>query len=94
VNGYSAAVNELAFGANNAAGGVCGRCFKITPTEDPYSPEYAGSFGNTIIVKVNDLCPIGSTNNEWCGQGVNKPLNCHGMPMQCVKPTFLGPVMC
>jgi len=85
VNGYSAAVNELAFGANRAAGGACGRCFKITANSDPYTPSYAGPFGNTIVVKVNDLCPA-SSNNQWCGQGVSKPLNSFGVPMQCVVP--------
>ena len=85
VNGYSAAVNELAFGANSAAGGACGRCFEITPTSDPYSPSFTGPFGNTIVVKVNDLCPA-SGNNQWCGQSVSNPLNSFGKPMQCVKP--------
>jgi hypothetical protein len=83
VTGYSAAVNELAFGANEAAGGACGRCFRITPNYDPYTPSYAGPFGNSIVVKVNDLCPA-SNNNQWCGQRVSKPLNYYDMPMQCV----------
>jgi hypothetical protein len=96
VNGYSAAVNELAFGANDAAGGACGRCFRISSNYDPYTPSYAGPFGNSIVVKVNDLCPVG-TNNVWCGQRVSKPLNSYGVPMQCVVFTFSsmeGPVMC
>jgi len=80
VSGYSAAVNELAFGANEAAGGACGRCFRITPNYDPYTPSYAGPFGNSIVVKVNDLCPA-SNNNQWCGQRVSKPLNSYGVPM-------------
>ena len=87
VNGYSAAVNELAFGANDAAGGACGRCFKISLNYDPYTPSYAGPFGNSIVVKVNDLCPA-SNNNMWCGQRVSKPLNSYGVPMQCVAHTF------
>lgn len=88
VDGYSAAVNELAFGANDAAGGACGRCFRISSNYDPYTPSYAGPFGNTIVVKVNDLCPVG-TNNMWCGQRVSEPLNSYGAPMQCVVFTFL-----
>lgn len=81
MSGYSAAVNELAFGANSAAGGACGRCFKISADYDPYTPTYSGPWGNTIVVKVNDLCPAGS-NNQWCGQTVSHPLNSFDDPMQ------------
>ncbi|KAI0287817.1 hypothetical protein BC826DRAFT_1042101 [Russula brevipes] len=48
-SGYTAAANELAFGARRSHGDACGRCFKITATADPYSSEYKGPFGNTII---------------------------------------------
>ena len=83
VNGYSAAVNALAYGANSGTGGACGRCFKIVPTSDPYTPSSKGPFGNSIVVKVNDLCTA-SSNNEFCDQTASNPLNHHNMPMQCV----------
>ena len=83
VNGYSAAVNELAYGANSGTGGACGRCFKITPTSDPGTPSSTGPFGNSIVVKVNDLCTA-SSNSKSCGQTVSNPLNQYSMPMQCV----------
>jgi len=83
VNGYSAAVNALAYGANSGTGGACGRCFKITPTSDPDTPSSKGPFGNGIVVKVNDLCTAAS-NSEFCGQTVSNPLNHYNMPMQCV----------
>jgi hypothetical protein len=79
---HSAAVNTFAFGAYRASGDACGRCFKITSNKDPYSPTYTGPF-NTIVVRVNDLCPMDS-NQEWCGQTASNPLNQHGMSMQCV----------
>ena len=83
VNGYSAAVNELAYGASSGTGGACGRCFKITPTSDPNTPSSTGPFGNSIVVKVNDLCTA-ATNNEFCDQTVSNPLNHYDMPMQYV----------
>ncbi|KAI0286078.1 hypothetical protein BGY98DRAFT_944853 [Russula aff. rugulosa BPL654] len=75
-SGFTSAVNELAFGANNSYGDACGRCFRITPTEDPFDLTYEGPFGNTIIVKVNNLCikhPVEEYN--WCGQTVSHPKN-------------------
>ncbi|KAF5355340.1 hypothetical protein D9758_006070 [Tetrapyrgos nigripes] len=78
--GYSAAINQLAYGAppGLGPGDACGRCFALTATQDPFSPSYPGPF-NTIIVKVTDLCPI-SGNEEWCGQTTSKTNNAHGMP--------------
>jgi len=87
VNGYSAAVNALAYGANSGTGGACGRCFKITPTSDPHTPSSTGPFGNSIVVKVNDLCTAAS-NNEFCDQTASNPLNHYDMPMQCVVDTI------
>ncbi|KAH9977512.1 RlpA-like double-psi beta-barrel-protein domain-containing protein-containing protein [Russula compacta] len=77
VSGYTAQVNELAFGASNAAGDACGRCFKITPTGDPYAPTNSGPYGNTIVVRVTDRCPIPApaTARPWCNQTVSNPLN-------------------
>ena len=85
VNGYSAAVNTLAFGADISFGDACGRCFKITATGDPYTPSFEGPF-NSIVVKVNDLCPHSPQGSpkSWCDQKVSDPLNQFQMPMQCV----------
>ena len=84
-SGFTSAVNELAFGANNSYGDACGRCFRITPTEDPFDLSYEGPFGNTIIVKVNNLCikhPVEEYN--WCGQTVSHPKNDFNVSMQYV----------
>lgn len=83
-NGYTAAVNQLAFGSapGLGAGDACGRCFAVTANQDPYSPNYTGPF-KTIVVKVTDLCPI-QGNQEWCGQTQSNPTNQHGTAMQYV----------
>ncbi|KAH9988388.1 hypothetical protein BJV77DRAFT_964412 [Russula vinacea] len=65
--GYTAAVNELAFGSNHSFGDACGRCFRIKPTKDPYSPHFNGPFGHDIVVKVNNLClPHGNASQPNC----------------------------
>ncbi|KAG6891244.1 hypothetical protein C0995_008496 [Termitomyces sp. Mi166 len=55
-SGFTAALNQLAFGAAPGAGpgDACGRCFAITGTADPFSPSFTGPF-NSIVVKVTDL---------------------------------------
>ncbi|KAK0437800.1 endoglucanase V-like protein [Armillaria borealis] len=75
--GYTAAINQLAFGSSSGlgAGDACGRCFAIT---DPYSTSYTGPF-TTIVVKVTDLCPV-SGNEQWCGQTQSSSTNSFGMP--------------
>lgn len=56
-SGYTAAINQLAFGSGPGlgAGDACGRCFALTGNADPYSPNYTGPFGKSIVVKVTDL---------------------------------------
>ncbi|KAI0766504.1 endoglucanase V-like protein [Irpex lacteus] len=78
-SGYTAAINQLAFGSapGSGAGDACGRCFALTGNADPYSPNYSGPFGKTIVVKVTDLCPIAG-NQEWCGQTQSNRNNQHG----------------
>ncbi|KAF9025825.1 endoglucanase V-like protein [Hymenopellis radicata] len=78
-SGYTAAMNQLAFGSapGSGAGDACGRCFSLTGTADPYSPAYTGPF-HSIVVKVTDLCPV-SGNQEWCSQTTANPTNQHGM---------------
>ncbi|KAH9977514.1 endoglucanase V-like protein [Russula compacta] len=82
--GYTAAANELAFGASSGAGDSCGRCFKIKATHDPYTPSYDGSMGNAIVVRVTDLCPVSApyeTSPPWCNQTVSHPHNQYGKSM-------------
>ncbi|TDL23794.1 endoglucanase V-like protein [Rickenella mellea] len=77
--GYTAAINQLAFGSvpGLGPGDACGRCFSITAHQDPYSPAFTGPF-KTIVVKVTDMCPVNG-NQEWCGQTQANPKNQHGM---------------
>ena len=55
-SGFTAAINQLAYGAppGLGPGDACGRCFQLTGTKDPYSPDYAGPF-KSIVVKVTNL---------------------------------------
>ncbi len=80
--GYTAAINQLAFGApgGQGAGDACGRCFRVTATKDPYSPWFEGPF-KSIVVKVTNLCPY-QENEDWCGQSLTKRLNQFGASVQ------------
>jgi hypothetical protein len=82
--GFTAAMNQLAFGAppGLGAGDACGRCFQVTATGDPYSANFTGPF-NTIVVKVTDLCAV-KGNEQWCGQTTSTPTNSFGQSVQCV----------
>ena len=82
-HGYTAAVSQLTFGSapGLGPGDACGRCFALTGNRDPYSPAYSGPFGQSIIVKVTDLCPI-QGNQEWCGQTQGNPTNQHSQSVQ------------
>ncbi|KAF8479524.1 endoglucanase V-like protein [Russula ochroleuca] len=77
-SGFTAAVNELAFGAqpNNGPGDACGRCFYVKPLEDPSESNVKLPSGLGITVKVNNLCTSssGSTSN-LCGQTVSHRSN-------------------
>ncbi|KAK0217718.1 endoglucanase V-like protein [Armillaria fumosa] len=79
VTGYTAAMNQLAYGAasGDGAGDACGRCFAVTATADTSNSGYTGPF-STIVVKVTNLCPY--TDTEWCGQTTSDPYNSHGLP--------------
>jgi hypothetical protein len=81
-NGYTAAVNQLTFGADAGAGDACGRCFKVTRSSDPSSPENHVK-PTSIVVMVTDECPK-QGNAEWCGQTRANPTNQHGATVQCV----------
>ncbi|KAF8901462.1 endoglucanase V-like protein, partial [Gymnopilus junonius] len=77
-SGYTAAINQLAFGSapGTGPGDACGRCFALTGSADPYSPSFTGPF-TSIIVKVTDMCPVAG-NQEWCGQTKSTPTNQYG----------------
>ncbi|EPT00417.1 hypothetical protein FOMPIDRAFT_160854 [Fomitopsis schrenkii] len=79
--GYTAAINQLSFGAapGAGAGDACGRCFRLTGSADPYSPSYSGPF-NSVVIKVTDLCPV-SGNEVWCGQTTSNGDNEYGKPV-------------
>lgn len=81
-HGYTAAINQRSFGAagGQGSGGACGRCFEISGSKDPYSPQYTGPY-KTIVVKVTDLCP-GECGEDWCGQCNSNPLNQYGVHVQ------------
>ncbi|KAJ3762069.1 endoglucanase [Lentinula raphanica] len=77
-SGYTAAINQLAFGSapGLGPGDACGRCFQLTGQADPYSPSFTGPF-KSIVVKVTDMCPV-SGNEQWCGQTTSNPVNSFG----------------
>ncbi|KAJ7623523.1 RlpA-like double-psi beta-barrel-protein domain-containing protein-containing protein [Roridomyces roridus] len=81
-NGYSAAISQLAFGSapGLGPGDACGRCFALTGTADPYSPAYTGPFGQSIVVKVSDMCPVAG-NEAFCGQTASNQANMFNMPV-------------
>jgi hypothetical protein len=88
-SGYTAAMNQLAFGApsGQGAGDACGRCFSVLGSADPHSPDNKGPF-NSIVVKVTDLCSAQGNNEQWCGQTVSNPTNSFNQSVQCVISLF------
>ena len=78
-------MNQLSFGAPPGVGpgDACGRCFALTADHDPYAPDYTGPFGQSIIVKVTDACPVAG-NEVWCGQTATDDVNQFGQPFQSV----------
>ncbi|KAF8265957.1 glycoside hydrolase family 45 protein [Lactarius quietus] len=80
-SGYTAALNQLSYGAgpNEGPGDACGRCFKLTGSSDPNSPNSQGPF-NSIVVKVNDLCSA-QDNQQLCSQTTSNDTNSLGQPM-------------
>ncbi|KAJ7626375.1 endoglucanase V-like protein [Mycena polygramma] len=81
-SGYTAAISQLAFGSSPGLGpgDACGRCFALTGTADPYSPGYTGPFGQSIVVKVTDMCPAAG-NEAFCGQTTSNQNNQFNMPV-------------
>lgn len=56
--GYSAAVsqNEFGKGPGQGAGPACGTCWKLTAQTDSSGKKLSNA-GNSIVVKVTNLCP-------------------------------------
>jgi len=65
--GYSAAVsqNEFGVGPGGGAGPACGTCWRLTAETDS-SGNTLSNAGNSIIVKINNLCP--ASGNPLCAQ--------------------------
>ncbi|CAK5268862.1 unnamed protein product [Mycena citricolor] len=82
-SGYTAAINQLAFGSlpGMGAGDSCGRCFALTATSDPYDAGFKGPFGKSIVVKVTDMCPHTAGGTGFCDQSVSRPLNQFSAPV-------------
>jgi len=65
------ALSQMAYGSSMAYGPGCGRCFKLTllntfTSDPPFYPNVTKS----VVVKVTDLCPLGSI---WCSATNSKP---------------------
>lgn len=82
--GYTAAINQLTFGAppGAGAGDACGRCFRLTGKNDPHTKKQVTK--KEITVKVIDLCSI-QGNEACCGQSNSKRVNDYGQSVQCVN---------
>ncbi|KAK5128308.1 hypothetical protein LTR85_002975 [Meristemomyces frigidus] len=75
--GYSAAVsqNEFGVGPGEGAGPACGTCWKLTIETDS-SGNAVSNAGNSIVVKVTNLCP--ADGNPLCAQSTLSSTNQYG----------------
>jgi len=75
--GYSAAVsqNEFGVGPGAGAGPACGTCWKLTIETDSSGNTVSNS-GNSIVVKVTNLCP--ASGNPLCAQNGLSGTNQYG----------------
>lgn len=82
-------MNQLSFGAepSQGPGDACGRCFNVTGSKDPNSPNNQGPF-KSMLVKVTDLCSA-QGNEQYCNQTLSNPTNSVGQKVQCVIFHFL-----
>lgn len=66
--GYNAAASQNLFGVGPGAGAGpgCGLCFQLTAKTNPYANNVALIGTQSIVVKVNNLCP--AVGNELCSQ--------------------------
>ncbi|KAK3679536.1 hypothetical protein LTR78_001097 [Recurvomyces mirabilis] len=75
--GYSAAISQNEFGAGpgQGAGPGCGTCWKLT-IETNSSGQKVSNAGNSIVVKVTNLCP--AQGNPLCAQNGLSGTNQYG----------------
>ncbi|GAB7344618.1 hypothetical protein MBLNU457_3106t1 [Dothideomycetes sp. NU457] len=75
--GYSAAVsqNEFGVGPGGGAGPACGTCWRLTAETDS-SGNRLSNAGNSIVVKINNLCP--ASGNPLCAQNGLSGTNQYG----------------
>ncbi|KAK5133403.1 hypothetical protein LTR08_007742 [Meristemomyces frigidus] len=75
--GYSAAVSQNEFGAAPGAGAgpACGTCWELTIETDS-SGQTVSNAGNSIVVKVTNLCP--ASGNPLCAQSGLSGTNQYG----------------
>jgi len=68
----TAALNQMAFGSSTGYGPACGRCFRLTLLNTFLSdPPFYPLVTKSVVVKVNDLCPISKTG--WCNATASGP---------------------
>ncbi|KAL8758074.1 MAG: hypothetical protein Q9199_001754 [Rusavskia elegans] len=74
---FNAAISENLYGANNGvSAGTCGTCWRLTVTRDMNGEPLSGT--NSVVVKVNDLCPF-KGNEDYCMPVGSKELNKYKM---------------
>jgi len=75
--GYSAAVsqNEFGVGPGAGAGPACGTCWRLTAETDSSGNKLSNA-GNSIVVKINNLCP--ASGNPLCAQNGLSGTNQYG----------------
>ncbi|KYG46753.1 glycoside hydrolase family 45 protein [Acidomyces richmondensis BFW] len=75
--GYSAAVSQNLYGAGpgQGAGPACGTCWRLTIETDS-SGNTVSNAGNSIVVKVTNLCP--ADGNPLCAQATLSDTNQYG----------------
>ncbi|MCJ1396926.1 hypothetical protein MMC11_000118 [Xylographa trunciseda] len=74
--GYNAAVSQNLYGVGpgQGAGPACGTCWQLVPKTDSSGNALKGA--NTIVVKVNNLCP--AQGNSLCAQNGLSGTNQYG----------------
>lgn len=77
--GYNAAASQNLFGVGPGAGAGpgCGLCFRVTAKTDPYANNAPLTGTQSIVIKVNNLCP--ADGNPLCSQSSLTDTNSLGM---------------
>ena len=89
--GYNAAASQALYGAGPGAGAgpACGLCYKLTALTNPYDNDAAlSAAGTSIVVKVNNLCPV--QGNPLCAQGSLSDTNSLGKLSLLYLPHIFG----